>query len=175
MRIPISLCSFILTLIVIICPGVPSFGESQTGAHSEEGAPEASLSALKIPCFECHELKRFLDPKVFPHETHRALDIHCTECHVIRAHASASLNGDTCKRCHSLSVMRLSRTSMPATFSHEKHTALHQCKDCHPVPFRMKANAAKISMEAVNKGGACGKCHNGRIAFPTDRCGRCHN
>lgn len=174
MRIPISLRCFILTLLVAFFLSAPSFGEAPKGTPSEEGGPESGLLELKIPCFECHPIERFSDPKVFPHGMHRSLDIHCTECHVMRAHASASINGDTCKRCHNLSVLKFSRTQMPASFSHEGHASLHRCKDCHPAPFRMKAGAAKISMETVNKGGACGKCHNGRVAFPTDRCGRCH-
>lgn len=52
-----------------------------------------------------------------------------------------------------------------------------KCAGCHPDPFMMKKDYADMKMVQIIKGKHCGKCHNGKEAFPSDQardCGRCH-
>lgn len=53
-----------------------------------------------------------------------------------------------------------------------------KCNDCHTKIFPMKkAPAGTFTMEKMNKGEACGTCHNGKDAFKTSdpaTCGKCH-
>lgn len=64
----------------------------------------------------------------------------------------------------------------PARFPHWVHRIRYQCKVCHNRIFEPTAGANVIRMADVNKGRACGTCHNGRIAFRAGfgECQRCH-
>jgi len=39
----------------------------------------------------------------------------------------------------------------------------------------MSAGAARVSMKDINNGEYCGACHNGKEAFPSSECARCHS
>jgi len=64
------------------------------------------------------------------------------------------------------------------TFSHAFHDGKGlKCTDCHTKIFKMKKGEAKVDMATLNKGEACGTCHNGQKVFPTKApsdCARCH-
>lgn len=64
----------------------------------------------------------------------------------------------------------------PAVFSHWSHRIRFRCYVCHPAIFEMKADANKITMDAIDEGKSCGTCHNGKIAWESsfDTCDRCH-
>lgn len=64
----------------------------------------------------------------------------------------------------------------PAVFPHWLHRMSYKCGACHEEPFKMKAGANPITMEAIKSGTSCGTCHNGKIAFEAnfDTCQRCH-
>lgn len=52
-----------------------------------------------------------------------------------------------------------------------------KCTDCHPNPFMMKKDYAKMKMVELIEGKYCGVCHNGKKAFPSNTardCGKCH-
>ncbi|MBI5232970.1 MAG: cytochrome C [Deltaproteobacteria bacterium] len=52
-----------------------------------------------------------------------------------------------------------------------------KCFDCHLDLFRMKQGFADMKMSEIIEGKYCGKCHNGKDAFPTDKqeyCIKCH-
>jgi c(7)-type cytochrome triheme protein len=52
-----------------------------------------------------------------------------------------------------------------------------KCSDCHPNPFMMKKDYAKMKMVEIIAGKYCGVCHNGQKAFPSNKaedCARCH-
>ncbi|GBD99179.1 hypothetical protein BMS3Abin07_01212 [bacterium BMS3Abin07] len=60
-------------------------------------------------------------------------------------------------------------------FSGKKHAdAGKKCNDCHPKIFKMKKGADKITMKDIRAGKFCGTCHNGKIAFKTTNCKKCH-
>jgi len=142
----------------------------------EEAAPEAPAPAQRtLPCFGCHSQEAFDTDQVFPHSMHRGMGVHCNQCHIVKAHQSLGLNGQTCMECHNLGVQKLSRTSMPARFDHGMHMGMFECKDCHKEGlFRMKSGGTRVTMDAINKGRACGVCHNGKRASSPDNCGSCH-
>ncbi|HTF99664.1 MAG TPA: c(7)-type cytochrome triheme domain-containing protein [Nitrospirota bacterium] len=68
----------------------------------------------------------------------------------------------------------------PVLFSHENHVIAKsfKCSACHFHTFQMKKGAYKLDMTTMTKGGFCGRCHNGGLAFNvTDEknCHRCHH
>lgn len=129
----------------------------------------------ELPCFKCHSYQRFASPKkgAFSHPLHRDKGYHCNQCHSFRAHNFMKTNTDLCNNCHSLKAIRFSHTALPSNFDHERHARLG-CKECHPNLFPMKKGITRISMDALYKGSYCGACHNGKRAFPSSECSRCH-
>ncbi|MFQ5456488.1 MAG: c(7)-type cytochrome triheme domain-containing protein [Nitrospirota bacterium] len=62
----------------------------------------------------------------------------------------------------------------PVVFPHWFHRIRFTCKVCHPSIFEMRQGANDINMIKIIKGQFCGRCHNGRIAWPPLYCDRCH-
>lgn len=64
-------------------------------------------------------------------------------------------------------------------FEGEEHSEEgYGCADCHPALFSMRRRAAAMTMEALDAGGFCGACHNGKRAFSTSdpkECHECHH
>lgn len=58
-----------------------------------------------------------------------------------------------------------------AFFPHSSHTEWLDCRTCHPAIFPYRGT--EISMEKINRGEVCGRCH-AQVAFPAAACGRCH-
>ena len=171
-KVIIPLLSGILMMLTVSC----NFTSHEAASSQARDTKEViAKSLVNLPCFKCHSYKDFKNNRNFPHDTHRSMGLHCNQCHIIKAHESMTLNSDTCNNCHNLTLMKLSLTNMPAEFNHEKHSGMFACKDCHKDMFRMKVNSVKITMKSINKGKFCGRCHNGRIAFPASKCTRCHS
>lgn len=63
----------------------------------------------------------------------------------------------------------------PVVFPHWFHRIRFKCKVCHPAIFEMRAGSNDVNMIKIIKGEFCGKCHNGRIAWPPLYCDRCHS
>ncbi len=69
----------------------------------------------------------------------------------------------------------LQEAGIPAViFPHWFHRIRFKCKVCHESIFVSKAGANDINMSAIAKGEYCGKCHDGKIAWTTLECQRCH-
>ena len=67
--------------------------------------------------------------------------------------------------------------SLPvARFPHWVHRIRYRCKTCHPALFVPRAGANAMTMIEINRGEACGRCHDGRAAFRAGfgSCQRCH-
>lgn len=64
----------------------------------------------------------------------------------------------------------------PATFPHYVHRMQFRCYVCHEDIFKMSPELNGISMETIQGGRHCGKCHDGTTAFQAtfETCPRCH-
>lgn len=143
----------------------------------KESPAIASLKDSGLPCFRCHSYEKFsLDAKgKFSHPKHLGLGVHCNQCHAMIPHKAMELNKDTCNHCHNLTTFTYTNSGMAVTFSHQNHAKKYGCGECHPKLFQMKKGTSEIVMDEMYKGGNCGRCHNGRIAFPAKDCTKCHN
>jgi len=63
-----------------------------------------------------------------------------------------------------------------ARFPHWVHRIRFRCTTCHMAIFEPRAGTNAITMADIEAGRACGKCHNGTVAFRADmtNCSRCH-
>lgn len=130
-----------------------------------------------LPCFKCHSYQKFTTSQkgAFPHQKHLDAGYHCNQCHDVKGHKSIVINRDICNVCHNLKTITLKKTVLPSRFNHEIHAGLFSCKECHPKLFTMKAGSNNILMNDIYKGEFCGFCHNGKKAFSSLECSRCHN
>lgn len=147
-----------------------------------EKAPEKVITVDEavggLPCFKCHSYKKFSESPgkgVFSHQVHIRTSYHCNQCHDFKGHEHISINRNVCGNCHGIKTITFNKTSMPSKFNHESHAKMFGCKECHPGVFLMKSGAANVTMKDIYNGAYCGACHNGKKAFPSSDCTKCHD
>jgi c(7)-type cytochrome triheme protein len=72
-------------------------------------------------------------------------------------------------------VITLGAGASAVPFSHQSHARMNKCGDCHSALFPMKKGTTKVTMDALYQGKLCGSCHNGKTAFSSNDCARCHS
>jgi c(7)-type cytochrome triheme protein len=180
-------------------PGVASpSGNSDFGYDFRLRGPNEMFDALFphsshvewMACDACH-------PSIFPY---RGAPISMKEINegdsCGRCHGTVAFPASTCSRCHpampapSPRQTQLSHDILPARagsdstspsgeyprarFAHWVHRVRYQCSACHPQLFDMRAGSDTLTMSAMQKGEACGACHDGDVAFSLLNCTTCH-
>lgn len=101
----------------------------------------------------------------------------CGSCHNGKKAFTA---GENCNSCHKqLTPRNITFKMKPgvtdAAFSHEFHTAVYKCNDCHTKVFPYRAGKVHFTMADMEKGKSCGTCHDGKSAFSSSGdCAKCH-
>lgn len=132
--------------------------------------------ARRFSCSECHpalfEMKRGTNgitmEKIYAGKL-------CGQCH----DGKKAFASSECTKCHDMKgfkkdVKYPGGGMQPVVFSHEFHTAMFGCTDCHEKFFKMKARPGKMTMAEMGQGKYCGGCHNGQVAFSANDCAKCH-
>ena len=128
-------------------------------------------------CKDCHT-KTFPYKTVVGKATMADMDKgkSCGSCH--NGSDAFASSGD-CIKCHKgLKLPNLTFKNTTGTitgyFSHEFHTEIYKCGDCHTKLFPY-GNAKLPTMKMMETGEACGACHNGSAAFSVKGdCLKCH-
>jgi c(7)-type cytochrome triheme protein len=136
-----------------------------------------AIHTAAYSCKDCHT-------KIFPFKAivgkttmaDMAKGKSCGTCH--NGKDVFATTGD-CAKCHRglkpQDIVFKLKGITPATFSHDIHTAVYACKDCHTKIFPYKAEVGKATMDDMAKGKSCGTCHNGKDVFAsTGDCAKCH-
>jgi len=85
-----------------------------------------------------------------------------------------SLAADRLRVDRNFSIGTLGTWLGEVAFDHSKHARWSGCEGCHPEIFpSTRRGASRWRMKDIVAGEACGACHN-KVAFPLDRCLRCH-
>ena len=64
----------------------------------------------------------------------------------------------------------------PVVFPHWFHRIRYRCKVCHgDLGFAPKAGGNDVTMLSIIDGQHCGACHNGDVAWSSERCDLCHS
>ncbi|MBT0662974.1 cytochrome C [Geobacter pelophilus] len=174
-------------------------GDSCGACHDGKGAFSVSAN-----CGRCHPVKDidFVLGGKFSHSVHYAL-YSCTACHnklfkdgvgnksrtmpdmekglsCGACHLSGkdafTVSGN-CGRCHNGApeLQMQSQGAGPTPFSHQIHTSVYKCDDCHNKVFTTGVAAKRYSMSQMEAGKSCGACHNDKDAFTAAaNCTRCH-
>jgi c(7)-type cytochrome triheme protein len=100
----------------------------------------------------------------------------CGACH----NGKKAFASSECSKCHAKTpAPKADLVYKPegigvVKFSHAFHTKSFGCGDCHTKIFAMKKGGNKITMDTINAGNHCGKCHNGKTASDASDCTKCH-
>lgn len=170
--------ALITAIAIVLAAGALALGlasiphKAQATVEPKASIAPASMGLRGLPCFGCHAYETY--EKVFKHDGHRAMGLHCTECHAMQGHEMTGIKPRVCQSCHELNSLKLATSAMPVEFNHQAHMARFSCRQCHDALFPMKKNSRALTMQPMNEGKSCGKCHDGKVAFATDDCSKCH-
>ncbi len=136
----------------------------------------AHLEALGKNCVFCHNRVFNIDPAknqpISMAEMEKGQS--CGACHNGQKAFSVSEN---CSSCHPTTDINFSVAEGNALFSHELHSDIYSCSDCHPDIFLPdRSQRPVLSMDEMVDGRSCGACHDGDTAFSVeDNCDSCHD
>lgn len=101
----------------------------------------------------------------------------CGRCH--DGKTAFSVKGD-CAKCHAglkapqNLTFKNKKGTITGYFSHQFHTAVYQCSDCHTKLYPY-GNGKRVTMKEMEKGDSCGACHDSKSAFSIKGdCNKCH-
>jgi c(7)-type cytochrome triheme protein len=130
-------------------------------------------------CKECHSDSLKPDRKKNKRVTMAEMEKgqSCGSCH--EGKTAFSVKGD-CAKCHTgfkipaKLTFKNKKGTIIGHFSHEFHTAVYQCSDCHTKLYPY-GNGMRITMKQMDVGASCGACHDGKTAFSVKGdCLKCH-
>ncbi|SNB45096.1 c(7)-type cytochrome triheme domain-containing protein [Geobacter sp. DSM 9736] len=135
---------------------------------------DVHLKALTNNCTVCHNKAFNVDHKKNPVATMADMEQgkSCGMCHnKTRAFGLAE-----CTRCHPVKEVPIVIPDFGTlTFSHNVHTKLYLCQDCHNKIFKAGPGNPHVTMAEMEKGKSCGACHDDKAAFTVKgSCTRCH-
>jgi c(7)-type cytochrome triheme protein len=156
-----------------IVPKPISFGQGDSAVNFDHSTHTAMAA-----CSECHT-------KIFPMKkgsskigfAEHGAGKYCFSCHT----GKKAFSWSKCTDCHSKRVplpkdpitYRM-KDAAPVNFSHEFHTQVFGCEQCHTKVWPMKKGIKKMTMDPMYEGKYCGVCHNEKDAFAATECDKCH-
>jgi c(7)-type cytochrome triheme protein len=168
----------IIALLMLGCSPAIEQIDKKKAEENPVNVISADEAIGELPCFKCHSYQKFsASPQtgIFSHQLHSGKGYHCNQCHDVQGHKHLTVNKDVCNNCHSIKTITFNRTALPSLFDHNLHSSKYSCKKCHPSIFIMSTGAARVTMKDINNGAYCGACHDGKEAFPSSDCNRCHD
>jgi len=159
-------CSFVYAIdIKDVNFKIPNFGKVVFNHRQHFEQP-----GIKNNCKTCHNVIFNLRNKNRYTMADMEKGKSCGACH----NGKRSFDLKDCIQCHKVSevVMKVKETG-PVTFSHKKHLVKYKCAVCHTKIYDM-ANKKPVTMAQMEKGKSCGTCHNGKDAFSSGDCLKCH-
>jgi c(7)-type cytochrome triheme protein len=132
--------------------------------------------ARKYGCRECHPAlfqMKSAATKIIMEDMYKGGT--CGKCH----NGKTAFSSKDCAKCHNMTAIKKdftypSKDMSPAVFSHQVHTAMFECGNCHTSLFKYKKGGSGMKMDDLYQNRFCGKCHNGEAAFGSSECQNCH-
>ncbi|HEY3346431.1 MAG TPA: c(7)-type cytochrome triheme domain-containing protein [Nitrospirota bacterium] len=100
----------------------------------------------------------------------------CGHCH----NGKGAFASTKCEGCHQGGAQGGGDITYPGggsgkvVFKHSRHMKKFKCEDCHTKMFGYTKTVGKMTMAGMTAGKTCGGCHNGKKAFASDDCTKCH-
>jgi c(7)-type cytochrome triheme protein len=156
-------------------------GKPRTITFKVKGASEVSfnhgshLSRVNGNCKSCHN-STIITGKVTP-VTMAQMEKGktCGACHNGKTAFTVAGSCDKCHKGFKPKDIGFKTDAGDVTFSHDIHTGMYSCQDCHTGIFKFKAGANKATMAEMEQGKSCGTCHDGSTGFSVKGdCQKCH-
>ena len=134
------------------------------------------LEAVGKNCTECHN--RLYNIEMDKNPAYTMADMEkgkaCGACHNDQRAFSVKEN---CTICHAAPEKTfVVEDAGNVLFSHEVHTSMFGCTDCHADVFIAGPGNPTRSMADMESGESCGACHDGSTAFSVaEDCESCHD
>ena len=96
----------------------------------------------------------------------------CGACH----NGKKAFKIEECLRCHPVKEVDFKvKDTGNVKFSHELHTGMYKCGNCHDKLYLPSAKNKRITMAEMEAAKSCGACHDGKAAFTVkENCDKCH-
>lgn len=134
---------------------------------------DVHLKKLGSSCTACHNAIFHVarkNPRVTMAEMGEGKS--CGACH----NKTKAFALSECVRCHAVGEVPIEIPSFGAVvFSHSFHLGMYSCGECHTRLFKPGPGNPHVTMAQMEKGAACGACHEGSTAFTVkENCTKCH-
>lgn len=144
---------------------IPHFGKV-VFSHNQHFSQES----IKTNCKTCHNAIFNLRNKARYTMADMEKGKSCGVCH----NGKRAFGLADCIQCHKVGDISIKvKETGPVTFSHKRHLGAYKCSVCHPKIYDL-AVSKPVTMAQMEKGKSCGACHNGKTAFGTAECLKCH-
>lgn len=176
-------CLTIFALLLLTASSVLARGvqDKMTMRSDATGPIEFShylhLEKIGKNCPSCHNELYNVDPsKPKQRVSMKEMEEKSKSCGACHNGARAFSVKKDCAKCHPTRDITFENDAGPALFSHEVHTGLYKCGECHPGMFvPSQGKNPKTTMTQMEKGESCGACHDGSTAFTVkENCDTCH-
>ena len=96
----------------------------------------------------------------------------CGACH----NGKDAFSSGDCLKCHPVRDVKFKvKDTGDVSFSHELHTGMFKCGDCHVKLYLPSVKNKRATMAEMEGGKSCGACHDGKAGFTVkENCDRCH-
>lgn len=173
---------FTLILLLLAVPSIPlaRWVAQDVVMESEATGPvvfshENHLQYVGRNCPTCHNDIFNIDVSKNPEFTMDQMEKgqSCGACH---NGERAFGVGDACSACHPTRQITFEVAGIgKVDFSHDVHTSMFGCSECHPDLFVPGGDNPSASMADMSQGQSCGACHDGSMAFSVEaNCDVCH-
>lgn len=145
---------------------IPNFGKVVFG-HNDHFKQEG----IKDNCKTCHNAIFNLRAKQRFTMADMEKGKSCGACH----NEKRAFGLKECASCHKAGNVSIPvKETGPVIFGHKKHVKDNNCSLCHPKLYDLSPKRRPVTMAQMEKGKSCGACHNGKAAFKTEECAKCH-
>ncbi len=170
---------FVSVLLILIMPVLLFAKDYKTVTYTTTNAGQVifnhdpHLQKLGNNCTLCHNAVYSIsgkNPRVSMAEMAKGKS--CGTCH----NKTRAFGLTDCARCHLVKEVPIEIANFgTVTFSHNFHLGMYSCGDCHNKLFKPGPGNPRVSMVQMEKGAACGACHDGKTAFTVKgECSKCH-
>jgi c(7)-type cytochrome triheme protein len=169
----------LLLLLLPVLPALLYAREFKVITYSTENAGkvrfdhEIHLKKLGNNCTVCHNSIfgiSGMNPRVTMSKMREGKS--CGACH----NKTRAFDLSECTRCHAVRKVPIEVPRFGSVgFDHNFHLGMFGCGECHNKLFKPGPGNPRVTMSQMEKGAACGACHDGSSAFTVkDNCTKCH-
>ena len=171
------LLTALLFVVLGVAPALANEGDACIGCHGNYDSIHLGLAghgatsqigSVVLFANDAHDEAGWYGPQPY-----FEVPVNCSTCHTDNL---LTIHANSCSTCHPTKDISFKVPDVGnVTFSHDVHTSMFSCSDCHPGLFIPGSGNKTFTMDQMGEGESCGACHDGDSAFTVnDNCDVCH-